>query len=174
MAGQGGASELRQIEVRSEAGDYRLQLDVVVDADYGPVYRIATDYPGLQRLSGVIKRSYLIAAAGDALRRGLELQACILFFCKSAVLIEDVHVDSAGEFIARVVPEQSDFDYGLSRLRIDGAGPGRTRVRLSSALRPAFNVPPLVGAWIIKRKLRQMALEICANLEALASHGSRR
>ena len=68
---------------------------------------------------------------------------------------------------AVVVPKLSDFQHGYARVNI-WQEPTGTRVLIRSEVRPDFWIPPIIGPWLIKRKLRSEALETVQNLERVA------
>lgn len=83
-------------------------------------------------------------------------------------MLEEIEQQANGDIITRIVPEASDFSYGRFHWRTRRVSAQASRIALSAELTPAFWVPPLIGPWILKHKLRAVALESCERLERLA------
>ncbi len=163
------ASEVRHLDVSADRGRYRVNLEVLIDADLESVQRIVQDHDGLYRLSRIIKRSRDRGSLpGQLPRRELTLHACVLFFCMAPRMLEEIDRQANGDIITRIVPEQSDFSYGRSRWRTRRLSAQASQIALSAELTPAFWVPPIIGPWILKHKLGAAALESCERLERLA------
>jgi len=163
------ASEVRNLEVSAYRGRYRVNLEVLINADLESVQNIVQDHDRLYRLSRIIKRSRdLGSLPGQLPRRELTLEACILFFCLVPRMLEEIERQANGDIITRIVPEESDFSYGRSHWRTWRVSAQASRIALSAELTPAFWIPPLIGPWVLKHKLRGAALEACERLERLA------
>ncbi|MGH8612183.1 MAG: hypothetical protein ACREYF_09125 [Gammaproteobacteria bacterium] len=163
------ASEVRHLEVSAHRGRYRVEIEVLINADQESVQNIVQDHNGLYRLSRIIRRSRdLGSLPGQLPRRELTLEACIRFFCMAPRMIEEIERQAHGDIITRIVPEESDFSYGGSHWRTWRVSAQASRIELNAELTPAFWVPPLIGPWVLKHKLRVAALETCERLERLA------
>ena len=95
-------------------------------------------------------------------------RTCILVFCKTIRQVKDVTSISPGVLVTENVAELSDFAAGHETWRIVPHG-ARTRVSYAGMLEPAFRVPPVIGPWIVKRKLRQRLVATARRLERLAA-----
>lgn len=166
------ASEIRHLSITADNGRYTADMDVRLQANVDSVLAIVHDIDGLHRLSRMITHSSKVSAPiGHPVRRKLVLNACILFFCFHATLVEEIETVGDGVILGRIDPSMSDFRYGVSRWQVSDLGSDRSRVRLHALLVPAFWIPPMIGPWIIKRKLHTLAIEMCDRLERLATHG---
>jgi hypothetical protein len=94
-------------------------------------------------------------------------RACLLWFCRTLIHVQEVREASDGALIAEVLPQASDFRYGKMVWRILPTE-GGTRLQLHGDVVPAFWVPPVIGPFYIKRKLREEALETAQAVEVLA------
>ena len=63
---------------------------------------------------------------------------------------------------------QSDLRHGYARVDMWQESEG-TRILIRSEVEPDFWIPPLIGPWVIKKKLRSEALETVRNLERFVS-----
>jgi hypothetical protein len=91
----------------------------------------------------------------------------VLFFCKTIQQIKDVVIRPNGDIVTTIVPEHSDFASGWERWRIR-AEQNKTRLQYHAVLVPAFRVPPLIGPWALKNRLRHTLIGTAKKLEVLA------
>jgi hypothetical protein len=146
-----------------------MEFDAVVAAKQAAVYRIVTDYDHLERLNGALIESTLISSAGDPVIRLRQVtKTCILFFCFSATLVEDVEEIGTGLVLTTIDPSQSDFDYGHTRWEFTAEGKDYTRIHVLSRIKPSFWVPPLIGPWAVKNKMLKEVRETIDQVELLA------
>ena len=92
-----------------------------------------------------------------------EVRDCVVFFCKTMVLVQDVTV-TANEVLAEVVPEAGDFRHGFLRWSIDSAGNGVSRIVFEALMAPDFFVPPIIGGFLVRGALRKQVLATAENL----------
>lgn len=166
-----GAGVVNLVEAVHDNGRYLVNLDVEVDADLERVRAIALDHDGLHRLSSAIVESRrLPPTAAEPERRRIIYRSCFLIHCINAIIVESVQTPDPGRILTFVEPDLSDFLSGHGTWELTSLGPGRTRVHMTSELEPRFWVPPVVGPWLIKRKMRLAAEETGLRLEELAGH----
>lgn len=164
-----GAGVVNHVEATHDHGRFTVVLDVDIDADAERVRAIALDHDGLHRLSSaIVESSRLPPLATDPDRRRVVYKSCFLIHCFTAVMVESVDAREPGRIRATVEPALSDFRSGQSTWDLTPLGQGRTRLHMESALEPRFWVPPVVGPWLISRKMRKAAMETGARLEELA------
>lgn len=96
------------------------------------------------------------------------MQACFLLFCVNPSIEQEITRSDDFTLVTRIDPARSDFDYGRSVWQLAKVGGGNTRVLLHAVMVPSFWVPPVIGPWVLKRKLRLMAVEAGEQLERLA------
>jgi hypothetical protein len=161
------AGEVLVAGVTEERGIYRVEVDTRLAVRPDWAWEVLTDYPRLGRVNEAIERSEVLERRGaEDYRVRTVTQACVYFFCKRIEQVQDVVQLADGRLLATVLPEYSDFRYGWARLYVWPEG-DRTRVRVLAEVEPDFWIPPLIGPWLIKRKLRSEALETVLNLERL-------
>lgn len=134
-------------------GRWHATLDARIAAPPASVYRAITDYNALHTLNPSILESRIIGAPVAGSRRvEMTVRVCILVFCKDVRRVQDVvHVD-AGTVQARMVPGLGDFSAGTATWQVQADGNG-TRLAYRENFVPDFWVPPVIGPWLIKRKL---------------------
>ena len=161
------AFEILDVRARHAHDRYDLAFDVWVDADPAAARRLLTDYERLDRLSATVTDSRVLARNAHRTRVAITLRACVLWMCRTIKEVEDVHAIGDGGIEGNAIPAQSDFHYLHERWQIlpDNGG---TRVRYTAAMKPKFFVPPLVGPWLMKIKMRDELQTSAQRLEALA------
>ena len=161
------AGDVMEAEVIHESGVYTLSLEAWISAPVPKVHHMLTDYTHLERVNPAVKESEIIHRSSSVHHRVRTLiEACIAFFCKRLVQVWDVEQQPDHVIVATIVPELSNFRSGYANwaLRKESGG---TRLRFTTQLEPSFWVPPLIGPWLIRYKLRKEALESVDNLEQL-------
>ncbi len=145
-----------------------MEVDALVQAPAARVRARLTDYAHLARLNGAIKSSRVLANTGPGQYQvRIVTRACVWFFCRTVKQVQSVHEAGDGWIDVRVIPELSDFKQGWAHFHILAEG-APTRVLIVSEVEPDFWIPPVIGPWLIKRKLRSEMLETVANLETQA------
>lgn len=164
-----GAGVVNHVASTHDHGRFTVTLDVDIDADAERIRTIALDHDGLQRLSSAIVESQrLPPLATDPDRRRVVYKSCFLIHCFTAVMVESVQTPTPLRIHTIVEPALSDFRSGHSTWELEPLEPGRTRLHMEAMLEPRFWVPPVVGPWLVARKMRKAAEETGARLEELA------
>ena len=161
------AAEIRNLEVHEHQGSYSVNFDALVDAPHESIYAIIADPTRWPQLSHIVTASEVVAELpGDRRKVRVTFQDCILIFCQTIHKHEALQTAADGNIDTLAIPEQSDFSYAHEHWRISSEGRG-TRVRYQAEMTPSFYVPPLIGAYILKAKIRSLLLHVTANLETL-------
>lgn len=162
------AVEIRTCIVERDGRAFLAVLDADIGATPASVYRAITDYDHLTAINPSIERSEVVAVlSADTRRVDMTVRVCILIFCKDLRRVLDVtHVD-ATTIEAVMVEGQGDFRAGSARWAVSPAGTG-TRLQYRERFEPDFWVPPLIGPWLIRRKLIEEVLVTGRHLEAHA------
>ena len=106
--------------------------------------------------------------ADGAHKRKLLVEQCILVFCFDLHFIEKVEAIGRQEFLATIIPEESNFRRGTARWQLEPLGTQRTRLRVMAEQEPDFWIPPVIGPAIIKRVFRKEIEETTKNIEFAA------
>jgi hypothetical protein len=170
VAGIVCAAEVKHISVEYRDGIYFVEFDALVAAEQSKIYTLLTDYDHLDRLNSTITESRIISSESDPVKKcRILLHSCILFFCRDAVMVENIQENGRDEVTASVDPEMSDFSSGQSTWKIFHAGGGMTGIELRRYLEPSFWVPPVIGPWAIKNRMLQELSMLLTRLEQYAS-----
>lgn len=164
------AGEIEQAEVSFRDGRYSVTAVLKLDAPAEAVRGVATDHDRLYRLSDTFAESKLLERydAQHAKRR-IRVHTCVLIFCFDFVMTERVEELDNGDIVTTIIPEESDFREGWSRWEIRPSGPATTILRFETHRAPDFWIPPLIGPWIVKQKVRKELLESILRIEDLAA-----
>jgi len=163
------AAEIDAFTVTHHEHGFNIALDAIVDAPSQRVYAVLSDYARLGRLNPVITAIDVeLAPNGDGDRVRSVIKACITFFCRRIVQVEDVFEPDSNTIAARIVPGAGDFESGSCYWRVTKAG-HRTRLRYEAVRIAAFWIPPLIGPWAINRTMREQFTSSIATLERVAN-----
>lgn len=159
---------VNDLTVTEQESSYTIRVDVQVAVPLTAAWRLLTDYPHLDRLNDAIRRSEVLARRSDTRHLvRVDAEACVLFYCKKLVLVQNVYQQPHSRLLATIVPMQSSFRFGEANLELQPDG-GMTRMRLYARITPKFWVPPYIGTWLIEWKLRGEARDTIDNMERLA------
>jgi hypothetical protein len=162
------AVEVHAASASQQGAAYLVEVDALVNVPENRARRLLTDYNHLGRINPDIKRSEILLTRGPGDYRVRTLtEVCVLFYCKRLHQVQDVIEAQDGSVTATVLPGQSDFRYGVARLNL-WQEPDGTRVLIRGELEPDFWIPPVIGPWLVKRKLISEALDTVRNLERVA------
>jgi hypothetical protein len=172
-AGAAAAMSVESIDIGRSADAYTVAFDVVIAAPVVDVRRLLTDYREWSRLSRSVQDTKLVAVpSADVQRIKVTLRSCVVadMFCRMIVQVKDLEAlaDGVG-LMTKFVPGQGDFESGTERWRLVADGESATRLRYQATFVPAFDVPPFVGPWLLKRALRRELIDAAQNLERVAA-----
>jgi hypothetical protein len=163
------AGDIQQAEVSHKDGVYILDLKVKLSAPFDPVHAIVTDYDQLHLISEVlIETSLLSEADAEIKRRRLVVRTCILIFCFTANMVEDVW-ETENTIITRIIPNQSDYKFGETKWQIDLIDDAHSRINLYCELEPDFWIPPFIGPYLMKKTMMKEAKKTIRRIEELAN-----
>jgi hypothetical protein len=162
------AVHIDELQVNETQGIYRINLVMQMQAPVKYVHDVLTDYKHIYRLDPTIIDSGILASpADDVVRVRTRISDCIGFFCLTLDRVEDVRELENGGLESTIVPALSNFRSGHSVWRLAGHG-RRTRITYQARLEPDFFIPPLIGSYFIKKKLRKRVLTSMARIECIA------
>ena len=163
VALQAIALDKDEVHVREEGRAYRIRMAFDVPATVEQVKSVLTDFTHPSRLNSAVQAREVLGQQEGIVRVRTEIRDCVLFFCKTMVLVQHVTV-TANEVHAEVVPDTGDFRHGVLRWSIESAGSGVSRVVFEAFLEPSFFVPPIIGGFLVRAALRKQVLATAENL----------
>ncbi len=138
---------------------YYTTISTVINKSPSVLFTLLTSYNKLNSYSRLIQDSSLLAN-GNLL---LKIKACFAFICFNKKQVMKLNV-SYLNITATIIPEQSDFKSGQLQWRITKRN-NNSYIEFSSTMTPKFWIPPFIGPFFIKKKLREEALYSIAQIE---------
>ena len=159
------AGEILDSKVTHDGVVYRLSITARVDAPLAVVYQSVTDFTNLSAINPSIEESQVLASE-DARRQRVRsvIKVCILVFCKRVEQVQDVNLIDSRTLEATMVPGAGDFRGGLARWELTPDGDG-TVLHFTEVFEPDFWVPPVIGPWLIEKKLVNEVAETAMYIE---------
>ena len=169
----GAAAILQSVEVKYEGKRYQLVSESQLSAPIEAVFDVLVDYDQFEKISSIYEDSGYMDSSpdGDTLAYTI-IRGCVLFFCKSFRRIERLELNPPVFIRAIVLPEQSDFRYSVSEWKLESRD-GGTFVMFSLEMEPDFWIPPVIGPWVIKKRLEQDARPALDRIERIAQEKTR-
>jgi hypothetical protein len=159
---------LRQLDVSKNSNRYHLVADVYMEAPAEAIFAVLLDYERLNRISSIYKESgYLDPAPDGTPIVYTRVEGCLAFFCRSMRRVERLEAEAPKFIETTALPGESDFVHSRSEWRLEPEGSG-TRVTYELEMEPDFWVPPVLGPWFLKRKLRDGSARAVDRIERLA------
>lgn len=163
VAFDGMALDRDDVVIREEGRVYHIRMAFAVPASAGQIKSVLTDFAHPSRLSSAVTAREVVSRQDGVVRVRTEFRDCVVFFCKTMLLLHDV-TSTANEVRADVVPGESDFRDGFLQWTIDDAGAAGSQVVFEAAMEPDFFVPPIIGGFLIRNALRKQVLATAENL----------
>ena len=159
-------AELRSVTLEKRDGIFFATSEVWIDAPRPHVYEVLADWNHAGNFSSAIVESRNIDRDEQG-RPGFYImnKGCVLFYC---VTVErQGYVERSPQGLVRAVAdaEKSDFHISDERWYIDPENQG-TRVRYEMEMKPKFWIPPVIGPYMIKRKIGRKGFEVLERIEA--------
>lgn len=175
FAASATAVDIDRVDVQHKGARYRVEMQVRLDAPAQRAYAVLTDFSNLGRFNPAVRRSQELPSVGPGTRRLFtEINVCVSFICRKLEQVQDMRLQthaSGGTLSASVVPALSNLQYGQADWDIHPCA-AQSCLRFIAELEPKFWIPPLIGPWLIQRKLRQEAIQTSEGIERLAQQSA--
>ncbi|MEJ2508749.1 MAG: SRPBCC family protein [Gammaproteobacteria bacterium] len=160
------AGEVLSSHVDYTDDHYLIDIDMRIDANADKVFARLQDYNHLHRINSAIKSSRLLKTDGRIKRVRIVTRGCVWFYCRRVEQVQNIEEIRDRYLVATIDPKVSDFKYGRVIWHVwhDDTG---TRIRFSADLVPDFWIPPLIGPWVMKKKLLEEGRQTITGLERL-------
>ncbi len=162
------ALDIDDIDVTKKGRTYKVQITFDVAAPVNRVMAVLTDYRYPDRLNPEVTKREVISRQNGITRVRTEFRSCVFLFCKDVVLTQDVTV-VAGTIQAVIVPDESTFRSGNLVWLVSSNDNGGSHIGFEAVMEPDFFVPPLIGGFFVRKRLRQEILATAENLETEAA-----
>jgi hypothetical protein len=162
------AAEVLKADISNERNIYKLELDMALRASDQRVWHVLTDFVNFYRLNpSIIKSRVLPSEKQDSVRIQTVIHDCILIFCQEIDRVEDVYVAGNGQLVTTVIEELSDIKSGSSTWRLIPTG-DTTRVQYRGSIELKQDVPPIIGSYLLRKKLLEGMMISLQNIEKIA------
>jgi len=162
------AAEMRSVDVEYEDGYYTMQSTVWFDATIDQVFEVFRQWDLSTEFSSAIVEARDVEADEQGRPQYyIKHKGCVLFFCLSFERNGYVELQKNEVLRAYADPEKSDFkraDETWTFVAEDGG----TAVTYLLYMKPKFWVPPGVGPYFIKRKLKNDGGDAIDRIEVIA------
>ena len=159
------AGRILQSSASVEDGIYRVGVAASINAPPDTVLRTITDYANLTAINSSILESVVLQTFSPTRYRvRTRMRVCILVFCRDVLQVQDVEQLDMTHLVADIVPEHSDFSAGRAEWTLEGS-PDQTVLNFNAWVEPSFWVPPVIGAWLFRRKIVSEMLETSLYME---------
>ena len=162
------AAELRSVSVDYDDGHYTMASVVWFDATVEQVYDVFRSWDLSTQFSSTIVEARDIAP-DETGKPGFYIrhEGCVLFFCRSFERRGHVELEPGTVLRAYADPQTSDFHLSNETWTF-AAEDGGTVVNYELLMKPKFWVPPGIGPFLIKRKLRKGGGDAVDRIESIA------
>lgn len=171
---QAHAAQVPEVHVSHNGARFLIDMHMVIDAPPPAVFRALQDYATMARYNPDL-RSVRVELTAVPYRVHLftTVHLCVLIFCKTMhqeqIMTATASADG-GSLDAKLVPHGGDFKggHGLWIVRPCPTARAATCMDVRIELLPAFWVPPVIGPWVLRRKMDEEARRTGAGLELTA------
>ncbi len=162
------AAEMLSITVDHDSGTYTMTSEIWFDASVEQVYEVFRYWDNSTKFSSAIVESRDVEPDEHGRPQFyVRNRGCVLFFCKSFERRGYVESELNKRILAFVDPETSDFHLSNESWKFR-AQDGGTVVIYDLKMRPKFWIPPGIGPYLIKRKLRNNGNQAIDRIEVIA------
>jgi ribosome-associated toxin RatA of RatAB toxin-antitoxin module len=172
IALQAHAAQVRDVDVARQGQAFVITMRLMMDAPPPAVFRALQDYAAMARFNPDL-RSVRVAptTVPRQVRLFTTIHTCVLVFCKTMHQEEIMTVNATadgGVLDAELVSGDFKAGHGHWLVRPCRTSRSLTCVDIRIELVPAFWVPPLIGPWVMRRKMDEEARRTSAGLERTA------
>ena len=166
------AAQVAGVQVTRNGTHFLIDMQIAIDAPAQAVFRALQDYAAMARYNPDL-RSVRVepTATPHRVRLFTAVHTCVLIFCKTMhqeQIMTATATADGGALHARLVAGDFKGGYGLWTVRPCQAARAVSCLSVRIELVPAFWVPPVIGPWVIRRKMNEEARRTSAGLERTA------
>jgi hypothetical protein len=162
------------LQVSQDGARYQVTMKVQLDAPADAAYSVFTDYGNLPKINPAVVKATVLpeTTSPEVSRVHTQVRVCFSFFCKTLNQVQDMRryaEPPGGRLNAQVLPDRSNLRFGVADWQLRDCSPRAPAcLDFKAVLEPDFWIPPLIGPWIMERKLRQEAIQTSQGIERLA------
>jgi hypothetical protein len=164
------AEDIEELSVAEANGAFTLHIVSVLNAPVNYVYQLITDYKHAYRINPEITSVEVLPSGRvGVVRVRNHSKHWIGPFPFEAEWVGDIGVTDPGRLSITTIPGLGSFESGSAVWEIRPQG-DRTRVLHESTLTPKFPVIPIIGSYIVKRHIKNAALDTFNRIECHAQN----
>jgi hypothetical protein len=174
IAASAQAAQVSGVQVARSGTRFLIDMHIAIDAPAPAVFRALQDYAAMARYNPDLRAVRVERTpASDRVRLFTTIHTCVLVFCKTMhqeqMMTATASADG-GTLDAELLPHGGDFKagHGLWVVKPCPTARAMTCLDISIELVPAFWVPPILGPWVIGRKMDEEAHHTGDGLEQTA------
>lgn len=168
VCGTASAAEMRSVDVEYENKRYTMQSEAWFDAPVEQVFAVFRDWDlSTQFSSAIVDSQNLEPDDQGRSQYYVRNRGCVLFFCLTFERYGYVESEPTSVLRAFANPETSDFLLCNETWTFVEEN-GGTSVVYDLSMQPKFWVPPGIGPYVIKRKLKNDGGDAIDRIEAIA------
>lgn len=164
------AADIQSVEFETREERYIAKIRVRLAVPQPAAFAVMQDYANLTRINPAVLEAKVLELMPGTTRLHTRVKLCVLLVCKEIKQVQDMRTFGFGEMNARVLPDQSDLEYGYAYWQFRDCA-GETCLLFRAEIDPKFWVPPVIGSWAIQRVLRQEALMTSEGIEQAVRDG---
>ena len=172
-ATQSDAAQVLGVQVTHEGSRFLIGMHIAIDAAPADVFRALRDYAAMPRYNpDLLAVSVEPTSEPNRVRLFTTVHICVLLFCKTMhqeqVMTATVNV-AGGVLQAELLPQEGAFQ-GTGHWAVKSCPENRPKscVDAQIELVPNFWVPPVIGPWLIRKKMYDEAERSSVGLEQVA------
>jgi hypothetical protein len=159
------AADIDVVSVERDGDRYRVDMQVRLEADAVLARDLMRDASRLPEINDNIV-SAMVPADGHL---HTVVEFCVTFFCRRVEQLQTVEAGKPATLKMTVLPESSDLTYGEATWDFRALDADRSYMRFNAEIVPDFWVPPVIGPWLIRRKMLEQARVTAAGIEQVAA-----
>ena len=166
------AAQVDSVHVTRNGARFLIDMQIAIGAPARAVFRALQDYAAMARYNPDL-RSVRVepTTTPHRVRLFTAVHTCVLIFCKTMrqeQIMTSTATASGGMLHAQLVAGDFKGGYGVWTVRPCPAARAVSCLSVRIELLPAFWVPPVIGPWMIRRKMDEEARRTSAGLERTA------
>lgn len=173
LAASAQAAEVSSVQVARNGERFLIGMHIAIDAPAPAVFRALQNYPAMAHYNPDLRAVRVEpTSTADRVRVFMTIHTCVLVFCKTMhqEQIMTAAASADGGTLDAKLLRYGDFKrgHGLWIVKPCPTGRGVTCLDVSIELVPAFWVPPVLGPWVVRRKMDEEARRTGDGLEQTA------
>lgn len=179
LALQAHAADVSRVQVTREGARFLIDMHITLEAPAPAVFRALQNYATMARYNPDLRTVRIEPTASpDRVRLFTTIHTCVLIFCKTLhqeQIMTAKPSAEGGTLHAELLAHGSDFKggHGLWLVAPCPRAKELSCLDVRIELVPAFWVPPVIGPWVLRRKMAEEARRTGAGLEQTARGHSR-